>query len=276
MKTLCIGFALCLCLSLSASAAETKIVLVAGQPSHGSGQHEHVAGMLLLQKCLKTMPGVNAIVVRNGWPKDEEAAKVFEGASAVAFFMDGGGGNPIIQGKRPDVLRALMDKGVGFVCIHYTVEVPKGKWGDLMLDWLGGYYEPGYSRNPTNTVEVTPAAKDHPISRGLAPRVMEDEFYYNIRFRPDDKRVTPILTMVPKDKPDMGVQTIAWATQRESGGRSFGFTGGHFHKSWGISEFRKLVLNAIVWSAKVEVPAGGFSCEITEKDLKANLGEEKR
>ncbi|MBN1418229.1 MAG: ThuA domain-containing protein [Planctomycetes bacterium] len=230
--------------------------------------------MLLLQKCLKTMPGVDAIVVLNGWPKDEEAAKVFEGASAVAFFMDGGGGHPILRGNRPEILRGLIDKGVGFVCIHYTVEVPKGKWGEMMLDWLGGYYESGYSRNPMNTVQVTPAAEDHPISRGLAPRVMTDEFYYNIRFRPGDTRVTPILTMIPKDKPDMGVQTIAWATQRENGGRSFGFTGGHFHKNWLIPEFRKLVLNAIIWAAKLEVPAGGFACEITEDDLKLKQAEE--
>ncbi len=262
MKTIFSCLLMCF-LAIPSLAGEAKIVLVAGGASHGRGSHEHKGGMLILQQCLKQMPGLNAVVVLNGWPEDEG---IFEGAKTVAFFMDGGGGHPLIQKNRMEILKKLMDRGVGLVCIHYAVEFPK-KYGEQLLDWLGGYYESGYSRNPHNTVEVTPAAKEHPICRGLKPRVIQDEFYYRIRFRPDDKQVTPILSMVPKDRPDQGVQTIAWATERENGGRSFGFTGGHFHKNWGIPEFRRLVLNAILWTAKCEVPEGGFESKITEEDL---------
>ena len=52
---------------------------------------------------------------------------------------------------------------------------------------------------------------------------------------------------------------MAWASERPDGGRGFGFTGGHFHWNWGHDEFRKLVLNAIVWTAKAKVPQGGVS-----------------
>jgi type 1 glutamine amidotransferase len=260
--------------TIHAAEAPAKVVLIAGPPSHGPGDHEHLAGLRLLAKCLREIGGVEPLVVdlKGGWPEE----KVFEGARAIAMFSDGGGGHPLLRkddktGKRPvDVLQKHVEKGVGLVFIHYTVEFPKGEDGERALDWLGGYYEPGHSTNPMNTVVVKPASPSHPISRGLEAYEATDEFYYRIRFRPDDKRVTPILTMVPKE-PGQGVQTIAWATERKDGGRSFGFTGGHFHRNWGLPGFRRMVLNALLWAAKLEVPEGGAKSTVTEEDLKRDL-----
>ena len=50
--------------------------------------------------------------------------------------------------------------------------------------------------------------------------------------------------------------------QRDDGGRSFAFIGGHAHKNWQIAELRKTVLNAILWSAHVDVPAGGVESSL--------------
>jgi type 1 glutamine amidotransferase len=66
-----------------------------------------------------------------------------------------------------------------------------------------------------------------------------------------------------------------WAAERPDGGRGFGFTGGHFHKNWADDNFRKIVLNAILWSARVDIPANGVESRITEDDLKANLDAKK-
>ncbi|MBV8557914.1 MAG: hypothetical protein JO116_20295, partial [Planctomycetaceae bacterium] len=41
--------------------------------------------------------------------------------------------------------------------------------------------------------------------------------------------------------------------------------------NWGIPEFRTLVLNAILWSAKVEVPSSGVKCDVSEEELAKNL-----
>jgi type 1 glutamine amidotransferase len=65
-------------------------------------------------------------------------------------------------------------------------------------------------------------------------------------------------------------QVVAWAVERKDGGRGFGFTGGHFHKGWANDNQRTLVLNAIVWSAKAEVPAGGITTKFTDEELAAN------
>ena len=68
---------------------------------------------------------------------------------------------------------------------------------------------------------------------------------------------------------------MAWARERADGGRGFGITGGHVHWNWGHDQFRKLVLNAIIWTAKMEVPANGVTTSpISVQDLEANQDEE--
>ena len=60
-------------------------------------------------------------------------------------------------------------------------------------------------------------------------------------------------------------------TCRPDGGRGFGFTGAHFHNNWANDDFRKLVLNAILWVAKADVPKGGVKSQVTEEMLAQNL-----
>jgi hypothetical protein len=65
---------------------------------------------------------------------------------------------------------------------------------------------------------------------------------------------------------------MMWAVERPDGGRGIGFTGGHWHRNWAIDDFRRLVLNAILWTAKVEVPDSGVvSQPVTEAQLNENL-----
>src|SRR5262249_17286681 len=113
----------------------TKIVLVAGHQSHGPGEHEFFAACSVLMKLLPETPGVFPVMARDGWPKDP---RTFEHAKSVVFYMDGGGGHPIIQKEHREVVQKLMDSGVGFVNLHYAVEYPKSQ-SDHILNWLGGY-----------------------------------------------------------------------------------------------------------------------------------------
>jgi len=261
----------------SPGKAETKtIVMVAGKPSHGPGDHEHNAGVLLLQKYLKNVPGVKAVVHLNGWPKDPAA---FDGADSIILFMDGGGGHPMIQGNRLEQIGRLMKKGVGLACIHYALTVPKDKGGPELLAWIGGYCEQNYSVWPFWTAEFK-GLPEHPITRGVKPFTLHDEWYYNMRFRPGLKGVSSILKATPPDntrgtaaaKEHPGrAETVAWAVERPDGGRGFGFTGAHFHKNWGNDNFRKLVLNALLWTAHAEVPANGVQSSVKPEELRENL-----
>ena len=259
-----------------------KIVLIAGKPSHGHGDHEHNAGCLLLAKKLEEANvGVLATVYRNGWPADPTA---FDNADAVVMFCDGGRGHYV--NRHIDEVDKVMKKGVGLACIHYGVEVEKGKSGDAFLDWIGGYFEAHWSVNPHWTAEFK-SLPDHAITRGVKPFSINDEWYYHMRFRPEMKGVTPILTAIPPastlKRPDGAhsgnphvrakagqPQHMAWAAERPDGGRGFGFTGAHYHKNWSDDNFRKLVLNALVWIAKGEVPSGGVPSTVTAEEIEAN------
>src|SRR2546423_12421309 len=96
---------------LPAAAPETKkLVLIAGKQSHGPGDHEFRAGSLLLQKCLEKFPGLEVVVVPNGWPQD---VAVFDGAAAIVCYADGGGGHPFLQGDRAKLIGDLAKKGIG-------------------------------------------------------------------------------------------------------------------------------------------------------------------
>ena len=252
-----------------------KIVLVAGSKSHGKGDHEFFAGCAILMKMLKQTEGVFPVMARDGWPKNP---KTFENAKAVIFYMDGGGGHPILHKEHKEVVEKLIDAKVGFVNLHYAVEYPKSQ-SDHVLKWLGGYYETGFSTNPHWDADFK-KLPEHDITRGVKPFKIRDEWYFNIRFKPESKDVTPILKATPPEsargtdaaKEHKGREEIvAWAFARGDGGRSFGFTGGHTHNNWTNENFRRLVVNAILWSANVDVPKAGAKVEMDPDDIKRNL-----
>jgi type 1 glutamine amidotransferase len=279
----------------AADAAPRKIILIAGKQSHPPLMHEFRAGSLLLQKCLADFPGVTVEVHDNGWVRDEAD---FDGAAAVIVYADGGGGHPALQGDHLKTLEGLVAKGVGFGCMHYGVEVPAGEGGDAFKKWIGGHYEHQYSCNPIwdASMEKYP---EHPVARGVKPFKIRDEWYFNLRFAGDitgneattveGLKFTPIFVSLPSDDVRDGpyvypqgpyehivanagrAETMMWTVERPDGGRGFGFTGGHFHLNWGDDDFRKAVLNAIVWVAKAEVPVAGVASSVAEPELFENL-----
>jgi type 1 glutamine amidotransferase len=277
---------------------KSKLVLMAGKPSHPPRMHEFNAGVQLLAKSLAAgAPELKVEVVLNGWPADE---KVFEGADAVVFYMDGGPKHEVVQddGKRIPKIEEWVKKGVGIGCMHYGVEVVPDQAGDQFKRWIGGHYENAYSCNPMwePSFEKFP---EHPITRGVRPFQIKDEWYFNMRFadaftadgakETDGVKFVPILVAKPSDEVRKGPyvypkgpyehivaasgrpEAMLWAVERPDGGRGFGFTGGHYHDNWGNDDFRKTVLNALVWVVKGEVPAAGIASTVSKEDLDANL-----
>jgi type 1 glutamine amidotransferase len=276
MRWVC--FAAVLCVACSGFAAK-RVVLIAGAPSHPPGMHEYNAGCLLLKRCLDESKFVDSRVFTNGWPT---APGALDAADAIFLYMDGGKSHGALREENLKQLRGLMDKGVGLGCAHFAVEVPKENGRDW-LEWLGGYYEIGYSINPIWDAEIA-SLPEHPIARGVKPFTVRDEWYFNIRFH-GARKVTPILVATPSKEARLNsygpyphivqaagrAETLMWACERANGGRSFGFTGGHFHENWGNENLRKIVLNAILWMAKAEVPADGVASQVSAQQLKENL-----
>jgi type 1 glutamine amidotransferase len=246
-----------------------KVVFLAGPDSHLPGEHEHRAGSVLLSAALRErLPGFETVDVYGGWPSDEA---VFDGANAVVLYCDGGDSH--LVNDHLSTFNRLLAEGVGIVALHYCVEVPKDSAAaTAMQNAIGGYFETWWSVNPTWTAAFT-QLPHHPITAGIQPFSLHDEWYFNMRFA--GQGVIPILSAVPppstmdrRNGPHSGndavrrmvadgvPQLTAWAYERPGGGRGFGYTGGHFHANWDNAEARGLVLNAIEWvSAKPTAPA---------------------
>jgi hypothetical protein len=277
------------------------LLVVAGKPSHPKRQHEFNAGTLLLARCLRDVPRLSVKVSLNGWPEDESA---ITSANAVVFYMDGGARHEVVQeqGRRLALIDGLARNGTGIGCMHYGVEVLADQAGGEFKRWIGGHYDTMYSCNPLWEPAFA-RFPDHPISRGVQPFQIKDEWYFNMRFIGDipgtapqtvsGVTFVPILSATPADAVRDGpyvypkgpyphiqaakgrAETMLWAVERSDGGRGFGFTGGHFHDNWGNDQFRKVILNALVWLAKLEVPDGGVESHVTPAELDANLDPKK-
>jgi len=252
------------------SEKKKQIVFIGGPKSHGYGMHTHTASFKLLADWLNTYTSdTQSKVYVNGWPNDPTA---IDDADCVVVYCDGGAGHIAIP--HLDKLKKHAAKGGGIVMYHFAVEVPKGEPGDFFLDAIGGYYESFFTTTQGFNAEFKQIPV-HPVTRGMKPFSLEEEWYFNIRFRPDMKGVTPLLSAIPPDSVRLGedsshfgnatirsekgkLEHLAWCVERPDGGRGLGFTGGHWHWSWGHPKVRKFVLNAIAWTAGAEVPENGI------------------
>jgi len=247
---------------------------------------------MLLSKALNESGlDVEAVVLKNtGYPTDES---VLEDADTVVFFCTGF--DKHLVNDHLGSFDTLMKKGVGVIMIHWATEAKDGRGSDLFHEWLGGHCDPGWSVNPHWEPHFDDLP-DHPICNGVKPFRVDEEWYYHMRFKQDPAGLTSILADLPgletlsrpdgerSGNPDVRrsvaageKQTVAWAFERPSGGRGFGFTGGHFHKSWQNDDYRKIMLNAILWTAQVEVPENGVeSVTPTDEELLQNLDPKKK
>jgi type 1 glutamine amidotransferase len=267
-----------------AFGATKEILFIAGPPSHGALEHEQNAAAILFAGILNKTPGFHATVSKSGWPDDPT---LIEKADGIWIFCDGGNKHLINQSDHERQIAAAAKRGAGLMFYHYATEAPATDLHPEFLGWIGGYFELNHSVNPVFEAEFKTLPK-HPITRGVQPFQIKDEWYYNIRFADGMKGVTPILVTVPpasslsrrdgphENNPDVRSklgqpQVLMWAYQRPGGGRGVGYTGGHFHLNLGDDNIRKVVLNAIVWMANGKIPANGIESHITHDDLMQNL-----
>lgn len=287
LRVFCVAVIALWFISPTVLGEKAKIVFISGKPSHGPMSHEHRAGNMILAKRLNQSGlDVEAIVLEDvGYPKNPS---VLDDAATIVIFCTGHGGH--VLNPHLEAFDALMKQGKGVVMIHWATEAVAGEPGDKFLEWMGGFCDLNWSVNPHWTPTFDPLP-DHPICNGVEPFTVNDEWYYHMRFVNGLKGVTPILTDLPgpetlvrKDGPRSGnpyvrkaiangePQHVAWAYEREGGGRGFGFTGGHVHENWQHDEYRKVMLNAILWTAKVKIPENGVeSVKVSDVEIRSNL-----
>jgi type 1 glutamine amidotransferase len=251
------------------AADAARVLIVVGPSKHPPGSHEVAAGARLLKHCVENManlPGVKADIVSE-WPKD----KAIRDAAATVVFM----GDTFPPNRLPDAaqnlkdLGAMMARGCGIVCVHYatglTAEDVAADGEHPLLHWMGGYFATRCKHHQSiakifPAATISPAAPSHPVCRGWKEFTLHDEPYINNFFGQDGNQLRPGVTalatsMLPPETPKR--ETVSWSVERPDSGRGFGIVMPHFYRNWKNEDLRRFILNGVVWTAKLEVPAGG-------------------
>ncbi|MCI0539249.1 MAG: cupin domain-containing protein [Verrucomicrobiales bacterium] len=248
-----------------------KIVLIGGKKSHGPGEHDFPNGIPLIAAWLKASPAfaaVDVVAMTGGWPTN---LSTLDGASTIVCYFDGvqETPEPLNNPERVAYLQKLMDAGTGLVGLHQVCTVPQANHTIPLSNWLGARRDGMFDRT-TEQVTLKPFTPEHPVSAGMGELTYTDEFYPTLIFSTEGK-VTPILRgeVTPKfgdakkqaaTPAQKGVFTLAWAYERPAGGgRAFGFTGAHYLKPLNEPALRQMIVNAIAWTARIDVPKTGIA-----------------
>lgn len=268
-------------------AKTTKVAILAGLKSHPPGYHEYIKSARLLKTMLEKNVSQKIVVdIFYDWPSAPEA---LDDANVIVSISDGRDGHLFSDAshlvpERVPVIEKQMSRGCGLVAIHFSTFAPD-EYGEKILEWNGGYFdwqdEKGdrnwYSNILNLDTEVILPSPAHPVSNGVRPFKIDEEFYYNIRFPESKKGWSALLEVPALNSNRANGNVVAWAIERANGARGFGTTMGHHFASWNNDDFRKLILNSIVWSAGLEVPEGGVSSRVySDKEVTQYLFKKSR
>ncbi len=246
------------------SAVSTKLLLVGSGPDgHPPQTHEYMAGLKIVAKCLQDVPGLEVHTVRAEGPW-KEGPELLDRADGVVLFLSEGARWMNHDAKRRAALTKLAARGGGIVALHWAIGTKDAKNIESCLQLLGGCHGGPDRKYKILETDAVLADRKHPIATGITNFHVRDEFYYRLKFVKDEKRIHPLLRVTIEGQPE----TVAWCWERPDGGRSFGFSGLHFHDNWRLSAYRRLVAQGILWTLKQPIPKDGLSVEVAEGELK--------
>jgi type 1 glutamine amidotransferase len=255
-----------------------KIVFLAGPKDHGAvGRHEYEKDLRelawQLEKATNLPAGIETAVLVGKAPRD---LSVLEDASAIVIVGSGdwlrNETNVLFQqfqatdGRTYDAEttaylqrfdQLIRQKQIGISIFHYTMWVENWVGRRYYLNWLGGLWIPYASHNPVDTWKMEPLAVKHPVLQGIKPWSFRDEVFSRY-FLFDNPKRTELLQGTPSNTNNGAPRPVSWVYERPDGGRSFVWGGSDFHDNMhSVEDYRRYLLNGIIWTAKIDVPADG-------------------
>lgn len=248
--------------SESSTPRKRLLLLSQGPDGHPWSTHEYLAGARILAQSLQPIDSLQCVIANADEPW-AEGPELIESADGVVIFLSQGARWIHQDPARLAALNKLAERGGAFVGLHWGIGCKDAEFIDGYLQLVGGCH--GGPDRKYKVLETQPvvAATDHPIMRGVEPAPVKEEFYYTLKFVQPAGSTVPLL----KANIDGELHTVAWAWQRPDGGRSFGFSGGHFHENWRQEAYRRMVTQAILWTMKIEQPATPLALDYTEQDI---------
>jgi type 1 glutamine amidotransferase len=259
--------ALCSTLAFAAPGGEPakKKVLLVGQgpDGHPATTHEYMAGLHILAKCLARVPELEVTIVKADAPW-KEGPELIERSDGVVLFLAEGAKWVQADPQRYKALQKVARQGGGIVGLHWAIGTRDAQPIDDFLQLLGGCHGGPDRKYLVLATEVHVADPRHPIATGIDHFRVKDEFYYKLKFVKSPSPVQPVLQATIEGNRE----TVAWAWERPDGGRTFGFSGLHFHENWRLPEYRRLTAQAVLWTLQLPIPKAGLPVEVAEEDLK--------
>jgi len=244
--------------------AKKKLLLI-GQSAdgvHPAATHEYLPGVRVLEKCLKDVPGLEIAVVKADDPW-KEGPELIERADSVVLFVAEGAQWIQADPKRHAALAKVAARGGGLAGLHWAVGTRDAKPIADFLKLFGGCHGGPDRKYQVVEAQAEIADPKHAIATGIKDFKLKEEFYYRLKFAQPADSVKPILR-VPIDG---AKETVSWAWERPDGGRSFGYTGLHFHDNWKLPEVRRLVAQGVLWTMKLPIPKEGLAVAVKDEEL---------
>jgi type 1 glutamine amidotransferase len=241
-----------------------KLLLVGqGPDGHPVKTHEYMAGLRILAKCLEPVGDLELTTVRadGAW---KDGPDLIERSDGVVLFLAEGAKWIQDDPARHKALANLAKRGGGIVVLHWALGTRDAKPIADFLKLVGGCH--GGPDRKYAVVQTTAELVDpkHPVLAGIANFSVKDEFYYRLKFVQPEGSVTPLVKVTIDDKKE----TVAWCWDRQDKGRSFGFSGLHFHSNWRLPEYRRLASQGVLWTLKMPVPRDGLKVDVKEEELR--------
>lgn len=253
-----------------------RLLLIGQGPdgSHKRTTHEYFAGVNLLARLLRGQPKLEIVVVSadGDW---RDGPQLLERADAAVMFVAEGAKWLSADAARLAAFRDLAKRGGGLGVLHWGTGTKTTEPIAPFVQLFGACHG-GPDRKFKDFDHVLPqwTNAEHPILRGLKPfdAPVREEFYFALKqvsktggvTRADsESAITPLLRIPAEDVSG----TVAWCWERSDQGRSFGFTGLHFHENWRHESYRRLIAQATMWTLKRDIPATGLDVSVTDQDL---------
>jgi type 1 glutamine amidotransferase len=264
LRAVLIGLTLLLAVTSVNGAERTQRVLLIGQgpDGHPAATHEYNAGVRLLGKLLSRTENLQTIVVSadGEWADGPE---LLDGADAAVVFVSQGAKWIQDDAKRLAAFQALAKRGGGLACLHWGMGTRDAEYIPKWLELFGGCHGGPDRRYKVVDGQFELASPSHPVLRGVEPIPVHEEFYFKLKFPRPVEQITPLIRVQIEDQPHV----VSWAWPRPDGGRSFGFTGLHFHENWKHESYRRLMGQGVLWTLGRDVPEGGLIVDVTAADL---------
>lgn len=253
-----------------------RLLLIGQGPdgSHKPTTHEYFAGVNLVARLLRSQPKLETIIVSadGDW---RDGPQLLERADAAVMFVAEGAKWLSADAARLAAFRELAKRGGGLGVLHWgtgtRVVEPIAPFVQLF-----GACHGGPDRKFKDFDQVLPqwTNTEHPILRGMKPFAapVREEFYFALKqasktggvtLADSESAITPLLRIPAEEVSG----TVAWCWERPDHGRSFGFTGLHFHDNWKHESYRRFVAQATLWTLKREILAEGLNVVVTDQDL---------